>query len=267
MKALLPLTLLVSFPAVAADFPVARDRIADCENQWFLLEGQNPALRILGFAYVDPSAGVTIEHNGEVGIGPDGSLERKPFELKEKARLIIRATGNYEIVCLNEAQRTQLGLPVAPEWQGAYRDSRAAGPHNVSWASHYNHIGAFDRALKHIEAALSEKYTSRDLTFEYGFALNAVERFHDALAVLEPGVESYPRDVNIRAELGFAHLGLGDFKKAIEIYERAYNMDKSGSSGRRGEFAQNVAAAYARLGDEKSATRWLSLARQATPKE
>jgi tetratricopeptide (TPR) repeat protein len=267
MKALLSLTLICSLPSVAAEFPAANDRIADCEDQWFLLEGRDPGSRILGFAYVDPTVGVTIEHNGDVSVAPDGSLERKPFELKDKARLIMRVTANYEVACLTEAQRTQLGIPATPDWLGFYKDSRAAGPHNVAWASHYNHIGAFDRALKYIEAARSESFESRDLTFEHGFSLNAMERYQEARVVLEPGVRSYPRDVNIRAELGFAHLGLGEFAEAIEIYERAYSMDKDGASGRRAEFAQNIAAACARLGNERAAAKWHALAQETKPKQ
>jgi tetratricopeptide (TPR) repeat protein len=137
----------------------------------------------------------------------------------------------------------------------------------VSWASHYNHIGAFDRALNHINAARSDRFESRDLTFEHGYALNAMERYQDALTILEPGVKAYPRDVNIRAELGFAHLGLRNVAKGIEIYERAYSMDKNGASGRKAEFAQNIAAAYAQLGNDKEAKKWLALARKGKPKE
>ncbi len=267
MKALLRLALIASLSAAAADFPAATDRVADCENRWFLLEGRDPASRILGFAYVDPTAGVTFEHNGDVDVGADGSLVRKPFELKDKARLIVRVGANLQIVCLSDAQREQLGLSATWEWVDVYKDSRAAGPHNAAWASHYNHIGAFDRALKHIEAARSENYHSRDLTFEYGFALNAVERYQDALAVLEAGVKSYPRDVNMRAELAYANLALGDFIKAIDLYKRAYSQDKNGVSGRKAEFAQNIAAAYSKMGNDKDASKWLALAQEGTRKE
>ena len=267
MKALISLSLICALPAVAADFPSPADRIADCENRWFLIEGRDPESRILGFAYVDAAAGVTFEHNGSVGIAADGALERKPSERKDKARLIVRVGANYEVACLTEAQRTQLGIGATPDWLVFYKDSRPAGPHNVLWASHYNHIGAFGRALAHIEAARSESFESRDLTFEHGFALNAVKRYREARAVLEPGVKSHPQDVNMLAELGFAHLGLGDFAEGIEIYKRAFSMDEAGASGRTSDFARNIAFAYTRLGDETEAAKWLALAQKARPKK
>jgi tetratricopeptide (TPR) repeat protein len=240
----------------AAGFPPASHHLADCENRWFLKGAEDSNARILGFAYVDPTAGVTFEVDGEVAIGDDGALVRKANPLEGKARLIVRAEANVEIACLSDEEATHLGLPLVPDWLALYKDAREAGPHNVAWASFYNQIGGFERALECLQRADDSGYASADLSFERGFALNALGRFQDAIPVLELAVKQNPDASGMIGELAFSHLGLRDYQKAIPLYEAALSKDEKHRSGRRAEFAQNISAAFTALGDEKSASKW-----------
>lgn len=260
MKSFVYLALVMSLPVGAADFPDPTDRIADCENRWFLVASRTPESRVLGFAYVDPDAGPTFEHDGEVVLTADGQWRRKPSELEGKARLIVRVEENLPVVCLDDARTAQLGLSAAPEWLAWYKDPSAPGPHNARWAFYYNHIGAHERALRHVDAARAEGFQSRNLAFEHGYALNALERYSEARGVLDAAVQAYPRDPNMIAELGYAQLGLGDYATSIETYKQAYALDVDNASGRRYEFAQNIAAAYSNRGDSAEAAKWQAIA-------
>jgi tetratricopeptide (TPR) repeat protein len=254
-----------SVSGVAAEFPSVTGSIADCEDQWFLVRGKDPTTRVLGFAYVDPQVGVTFEHRGEVEVTDAGELIRKPFEMEGKARLIQRVESNFDVTCLSEAQVVALGLPAIPEFQNAYHDSREPGPHYESWASHYNHIGASAKALEYVEAAKNIGYQSRNLTYEHAFALNAQERYSEALEILDAAVKKFPKDVNLRAERGFTHIQQGSFEKAIRDYEFAFDQDKEGKAGRKSEFANNIAIAYGQLGDEARAREWNAEAQKRRP--
>jgi tetratricopeptide (TPR) repeat protein len=254
--------LLVAGSADASGFPPSTQHLADCENRWFLKGTEESNVRMLGFAYVDPTAGVTFEVDGEVATGADGALVRKPNALEGKARIIVRADANFEIACLSDELATQLGLPLVPDWLENYKDSREPGPHNVAWASYFNQIGAFERALACLQLADSAGYASTDLSFERGFALNAMNRFQDAIQALEFAVKQNPNDSGTIGELAFSYMGLRDYKKAIPLYEAALSKDSRRRSGRRAEFAQNISVAFAALGDEKSASKWRKKAAQ-----
>ena len=153
-------------------------------------------------------------------------------------------------------RRSALGLPRVPDWLTLYKDDREPGPHAVAWASFYNEIGAFERALELLHEADSYGYGSTQLSFEKGFALNALGRFQDASQVLETAVKQNPDDGGLLGELAYSHIGLREFDKAIPLYEAALSKDTRRPSGRRAEFAQNLSAAFSAVGDAKSARMW-----------
>jgi tetratricopeptide (TPR) repeat protein len=252
--------LLLAAAAAAADaaaqFPPSSHRLADCENRWFLKEVADPSIRLLGFAYVDPDAGVTIEDNGKVAISADGALARMPDTRANKMRLIVRGVSNFEIACLSSEQASQLGLPLVPDWLQHYKDKREPGPHNVAWASFYNHIGAFEKALEFLRIAGDSGFRSLELARERGFALNALTRYQEAIEGLEIAVKSYPEDIRMLAELAYSHVKLREFRRATELYQAAIAKDAEGSSVLRWEYANNLAMAFAALGDDTSASEW-----------
>ena len=102
MKYQLCVLFVVAGSAGAVELPQPRHDLAACENRWFLKEGEESNARMLGFAYVDPTAGVTFEVDGEVTINDGGVLVRKPNLLENKARIIVRAPANFRVACLSD---------------------------------------------------------------------------------------------------------------------------------------------------------------------
>jgi tetratricopeptide (TPR) repeat protein len=255
MKTTILALLLIVPSAHAAEFPPSSEHIADCENRWFLKESDEPSLRVLGFAYVDPTQGVTFEYDGDVALNEQGRLFRKTLGV-EKARMIVRVSTNFEIACLSDAQVAALGLKAEPDMLKYYKDDRAPGPHNVAWASHYNQIGAPDAALRFLQVAIGAGYTSPRLSLELGFAHNALQHFDTAIEVLTPAVAANPENKELAAELGYAYLGKQDYRRAIELYELALSKFRPDETERKGEFAYNIAMAFKGLGDSKSEEEW-----------
>jgi tetratricopeptide (TPR) repeat protein len=266
---LLFLLLLFLFPitCIAGGFPPSKDRVSNCENQWFLKSTKDTEVQLLGFAYMDPSAGFTFEHNGDVGLNENGEIIRLPNELKDKARLIIRVSSDFKAACLSDEQATKLGLSIIPSWLKVYKDKREPGPHNISWAYFYNHIGASHKALDYLKEAEMRNYKPRQYYFELGYALNASGDFQGALKELQVAVKEHPADTEIIAELGYAYWKVREFDKAIEFYELALKTDKKGASQRRWEFAHNISAAYSMLGNTEQSESWKVKSDKWKPKQ
>lgn len=230
-------------------------RIAQCENAWFGARTEGGDV-VLGYVYIDPDAGFTYEHYGTLQRS-DGVLRAVPSELYGQSRVIHRIDTNVPATCLTGPQAAMLGLPSAPESMAFYKDERSPGEHHARWAFHYNHIGASDIALDHVMKALAAGVSSNSLTFEHAFALNVLGRYGETVVLLEPVVASSDKTADLIAELAFAKLRLREYDAAITLYGRAIDHRKGGPSTRRWEFARNIAAAYAELGDVKQRDAWL----------
>jgi len=263
MKLLL-LTFLLAWPpgliaatSASGMFPPDKDPIANCENRWFLKQGKEPEARVLGFAYIDPEAGFSFEFEDYIVIDKDGNWVRKPNPLHGKASLKVRVESNVPVACLDKEDVAKLGLAPIPDWLKFYKDTRAAGPHEVSWASHLNSIGANAEAIKHIETAIADGYKSDGLWFELGYAYNALEEFDKSTEVLTPAMAASPDNKLLIGELAYSSIHQKDFKRAIELYNLALSKYKNGETEKRAEYAINLAAAYHWAGDEKAAQEWL----------
>ena len=237
-----------------------RQTIADCEQSWFGAEANDGSV-FLGYAYIDPYAGFTFEHYGRLE-GKGEALRAVPSDLIGKARLIQRVGHNFPATCLLADQVAELGLPLVPETMQFYQDSRPPGEHHAAWAYHYNHIGASDKALVHVQNALEAGAASAALTFEHAFALNVLGKFGETIALLETDYGSEDMTADLIAELAYARLRQGDYERAIELYTQAINPGQGQVSTRRWEFARNIAAAYAELGDTERRETWMKRAKQ-----
>lgn len=234
--------------------------IADCENKWFGARAENGGV-ILGYVYIDPSAGFTFEHYGTLDEA-GGALSAVQSDLSKEARLIHRIGRNFPATCLTEVQVAALGLPATPETMKFYKDTRRPGEHHTAWAHHYNHIGASDKALDHVSKAIAAGAVSTDLTFEHAFALNVLGRFDETITLLEPVVSSGNTTDDLIAELAYARLMQGEYQRAIELYTQAIDHDQDEPTSRRWEFARNIAAAYEELGDTEQRDMWFKRSEQ-----
>ena len=234
--------------------------IADCENGWFGAAAQDGSV-ILGYVYIDPSAGFTFEHYGTLEEDR-GALRAVQSDLSREARLIQRIGHNFPATCLDDGQVAALGLPLIPETMQFYKDSRPPSEHHAAWAYHYNHIGASDKALGHVLKALEAGAASAALTFEHAFALNVLGKFSETITLLEPVYSSGGMTGDLIAELAYARLKQGDYQRAIELYTQAIDPEQGEISSRRWEFARNIAAAYEELGDAQRRDSWIQRAEQ-----
>ncbi len=230
-------------------------RIADCENLWFAAREEEDML-VLGFVYVDPEAGFTYEHYGELVLS-EGVFQAVPSDRQGTTRVIHRIGVNVPATCLTDAQATALGLPSSPESMASYKDHRPVGEHHERWAHHANRIGASAIALEHVSKASATGTTSTSLTFEHAVALNGLGQFEETVTLLEPIVASEDATGDLIAELAHAKQELGDLPRAIKLYEQAIRHRKGGYSERRSAFALRIASIHEELGNTRQHDAWM----------
>ena len=221
---------------------------------------------VLGFVYIDSSAGFTFEHYGRLDHS-DGAPVAVPSELEGKARLIQRIGQDFPAHCLDGPAVLGLGLPIKPDTMQFYEDERPPGEHHASWAFHYNHIGASEIALTHVSKAIAAGYSSPSLTFEHAFALNATGEFDQTVSLLAPIAKSRDLPADTVAELAYAYLKQGKLTLSIQLYKKAVKARGKNRSTRQWEFARNIAAAYDILGNAHDRDIWLRKSEQYKPAE
>jgi tetratricopeptide (TPR) repeat protein len=111
----------------------------------------------------------------------------------------------------------------------AYRDVLAQQPDlKQCWAEYFELLrgqGRADEALRVAEAAQVQFADSAFALALTGAALIELERFRDALGVLERAVESDPDLGLVWHELGWAAYRLGDRNRALLALDRAFALD------------------------------------------
>lgn len=140
-------------------------------------------------------------------------------------------------------------------------------PHYAKWASHYNGIGASEQALGFVKLARAASFSSTGLDFEGAYALNALGRYDEALALLKEASQRWPQDIDIAAKLGYAYTYTRQYELAIKAHTPALSLDKTHTSPRRSELAHNLGVVYQSLGDTKHKEEWLKRAAEWAEKK
>lgn len=160
----------------------SKTRIADCENRWVLLP-RGDGLLTLGFVYIDAEMGFTVHVQG-LATDTDGVLERRPWPMEDKARLIARIPTNIAVRCLEQMELAPLSLVAEPDWLQHYADASPEGEHLTAWGRHYNRIGASAQALMFLEKAHTSGVTTEALLVELSIAYYALDRLDDAKRIV-----------------------------------------------------------------------------------
>lgn len=83
----------------------------------------------------------------------------------------------------------------------------------------------FDLAYKEIKLQVEKTPNDTRYLVLYGSFLNRFGKYDEALTVLNKAIETSPKKPAVYLELGSVYLGKGDTNKALEIFEKAYNIE------------------------------------------
>lgn len=124
-------------------------------------------------------------------------------------------------------------------------------------------LGEPDTALRRFEEALDLGPRQEEVASIYSYmgqCLKELERYAEAIRVLEKGEAVDADRTDILNLLGFCHFKLGEHEHAIRCFEHILKRDPSSAI----DYA-NIASNYRELGDRKKAIRYYRLALELDP--
>lgn len=125
------------------------------------------------------------------------------------------------------------------------------------------HLDRYEEALPYLEAALDLDPRAEDVPTIYsymGVCLKALERYADALAVLQKGV-AWDRDrTDIHNLMGFCYFKQKEHEKAIEAFQKVLHLNPGSAI----DYA-NIASNYREMGNREMAVHYYRLALELDP--
>ena len=92
-------------------------------------------------------------------------------------------------------------------------------------ANSLSFFGQHEEAARHFDELLKRDAKNPDVYYNFGDALQRIDRFEDAINAYERSLELNPDQPNAYANIGDASAGLGDFVGFIDGYIRAAEVD------------------------------------------
>lgn len=244
-------------------------RYTTCEKKWVVLSrNDNKKTYSFGFIYIDSEAGFTYDLQGVFTVDDHGRYVRDTNIFKNSGSIKYRIAPNWQYVALLPEQHfEELKIKAEPEWVKTYYNYTDTVAHDYRWGYLYNELGESAIALNYLEPAYHMKPDAPGVGFELAFAYNALQRFDNAILVLESAIKHNSADAYFYKELGYAYLQKKEYDQAIEAYKKglAHFPDKVDID--RGEMAFNMAQAYKALGNRDDYNNWMIKAKSFMPEE
>jgi eukaryotic-like serine/threonine-protein kinase len=158
----------------------------------------------------------------------------------------------------------------APVRRGAHFCARCRAPlPDRSQANHYQAQGdlalraqQFDRAAEDYERARQLGADTPTIHINLGRCYTQLDRFDEAIALLEDGVRQYPAEAALHTQLALAYLGGEKFVQGLHSMERAYQLAPDND-----DLAQLLTALYFDLGQYTTALPILEQLRRRSPQQ
>lgn len=219
-----------------------------------------------GFIYLDNQAGFTLNYEGKIQIA-DNNLK---LIAKDSSNIIgfmkYRLEPNTSLVSvLTENQISALNLPKEPEWLLIYKEGSDQIDYLKQEGYHYNHVGAYEQALKPLLKAYGIDPHFDGLEFELAYAYNHLGQFEKAIPILDKAIENNPKNYYFFRELGYSYLGLNQIDKAEKTYRKGIKM--SDNDFEKSEMSVNMAQAYFKLKNKKKFDEWAELTKKYSTKD
>ena len=244
---------------------------SECENEWVLIkEPDSKTDLILGFVYIDPSAGFTFHGESIVFWNEAKQVEKRTTEAFQQSRLMLRLGRQNSAMAalLPDAYRKELGLPVAPDWLKFYEPKDMSEiEKQVTWGRFYNAIGNPKGALTFLQRAQDANPRQPGLAFEISYSFNALRQPQKAAEILIAAIETDPSNYLYYKELGFSRLYLGEYDKAAETLKEGIDVCPENRADMKAEMALHVSEAYRMSKEMWHYNKWVRNAREWAPED
>jgi tetratricopeptide (TPR) repeat protein len=228
-------------------------RFVESEDRWVAFALGKDSSQPYGFIYIDAQAGLTLQYEGNFTIGPDGKFISK--KATENGSVKIRLEPNsVKVAFLPEYRVKELGHDWVPDWLSVYKQTSDTVGRMVRWGYYYNHWGESAKALTYLEKAYALAPQKENVEFELAYAYNALERFSDAIKILDKAIQRKPAECLYYKELSYAQIHVNNMSKADEATRNGVQHCEDNKM--KAEICYNLTYTYFKNKDKANFINW-----------
>jgi tetratricopeptide (TPR) repeat protein len=241
-------------------------RFVECEDKWVAFQKDKDGAYAFGFIYIDQMAGLTLNYESSFTIGDDGKLIRKPVLDSLMASYKIRLqNNNVKVALIPESKFSELKIAASPEWLANYKTGIGTAKRLQRWGYYYNDWGMSGKALEYLEPGYKMAPDYKGMAVELAFAYNVLEKFEEAIPVLNKAIDLTPDDWYLYKELSYAQLKTDKLDDAGQSAMKGIGYAKE--TQMKAEMAYNIAYSYFEKKDKESFSKWATETRKWAAKD
>ena len=227
MKFVLILTVLIASTSNAQTVLKFDKRFVQSEDRWVAFQMDKDSTYPFGFIYIDASAGLTLNYEGNFKISETG--EFIPERLDSSSIKVRLEPNNVKVAFIPENKFKELQIEAIPEWLKYYKTDTASIERLFRWGFMYNGWNECEKALTYLERAKIVNPNFKGLRTEMAFSYNCLGQYEKAIPVLNDALEFNSTDAYTHKELIYAQIKSGQMDKAAASCKKALAVCKDTS--------------------------------------
>lgn len=228
------------------------NRFIESLEKWVAFAPDSTGTHPFGFIFLDEMAGLTLHYTGTFTIDKTGTYHPELMAPTKVARIRL-PKNETKVAHLPDNKLRELKVAAQPDWLVRGDETEAGFYYNRGYL--HNAWGECQKALDFLEKAdkLDPKYPR--LAVELAYSYNCLERYADALKVLERALKESPDDSYVTKEYIYSLARSKQPDKAKTVYKKS--LDKQ-QTQYQAENAYNILLGYLLLKDKPGFNNWLA---------
>lgn len=237
----------------------------DAVNKWVVLPKKaTDSIYNYGFIYMDKYAGITFNSGGTFYIDKNKKYIGNPNPEYQMMKTRLDNPDIVKMSVLDATKLKELNLKNEPDWLKVYKFSEESVENLKQLGSHYNHVGACEKALTYLTKAYQKEPHYKGLEFEIAYAYNHLGQSEKSIPILEKAIKNDTTNYYFFKELGFAYLQQKNLEMAEKTYEKGIKMP--GNNSEKAEMAINMTQGYFVAKNKSKFDKWAEITRSFAEK-
>lgn len=256
MRHLQLLFLLFAFSLSAQNTLEFNKTYIKCVDKWMAFPMNKDSVYTYGFIYIDNSAGLTFNYEGDFKINDKGDFVNTESELTNNQRSIkMRLDLSNNIIAeIPEEKFKDLKIKKYPDWLQTYKENDDDENSLFNRGFIYNAWGECKEALVCLEKLEKSNPKYKGLYTEMAYSYNHLEQFDKAEKILKKAIKYYPNDCYTLKELAYTYKNSLKISESIEVYKKMEK--KCDELNYIQETAFNLAHHYFSIKDKENFYKW-----------
>ena len=247
------LLLLLSANLYAQDQLTFDKYFIECEDRWVAFERNEEGSNVYGFIYIDPTAGLTFNHEGRFTKNPDKTYTLE--KLEDTSMKVRLDQGDTKVALLPSSMYAALEVDSIPEWLKYYKEGEGTVERLYDWGFLYNGWNYCSKALEFLQQAHAIDPNYQGLAVELAFSYNCLDQFDKAAEVLKVALEQDPTNAYVNKEYIYTLIHLDEIAKAEARFHESVKLKIKDAY--HAENCFNILGYYYKRQDVKNFNIWV----------